>query len=229
MDKSIYFCLDINDKTLRKGCYYSFKHSFTMKKVTITLFAVLFAAVIALFIIVLTNGANSKTDTTAVARNNSDSTAEGVAYFDIDSVVFHFNMYTDLANALIDKQSQAENRLNNEGQKYQTNVEDYQNKVTKGLVTRATASAMETDLYSQQEALVNLSNQLQSELSEEEAVMNNRVISYIADYLEEHRADFNYKFIFAKSFGGMLFYADEGEDITQKLIEGINAKYATEK
>jgi outer membrane protein len=138
-------------------------------------------------------------------------------------------MFFDRREDLMAKQKKAEAELNSKGTQYQKNAKDYQEKVTKGLVTRATAAEMEQSLTQQQQELVTLRDNLQSNLMEEEQVMNRQIIDYITTYLEENKADYNYQYILGKSFGSVVLFGDEGLDITQRVLEGLNKKYKAEK
>ena len=88
-------------------------------------------------------------------------------------------MFHDKREDLMSKQKSAEAELNSKGSQYEKGARDYQEKVSKGLVTRATAAEMEQALMQQQQELVNLRDKLQSNLMEEEQVMNRQIIEYI--------------------------------------------------
>ncbi len=64
---------------------------------------------------------------------------------------------------------------------------------------------------------------------EEEQVMNRQILEYITSFLEENKDEFNYQYIFGKSFGGIVLYSDSALDITNKVLESINKKYQEEK
>jgi outer membrane protein len=64
---------------------------------------------------------------------------------------------------------------------------------------------------------------------EEEQVMNRQILEYITTFLEEHKSEYNYQFIFGKSFGSVVLYSDSALDITQKVLDAINVKYKAEK
>jgi outer membrane protein len=197
-----------------------------MKKIDITLFAVLFAAVAALFVLYFIGNKPTNSNGNQVAA--SDAVASAVAYVEMDSVLLNFDMFSDKSEELMAKQTAAENQLNAQGNTYQRNAMDYQDKVNKGLVTRAQATEMEQALYQQQQEILALSDQLQAELLEEESVMNNQIMEYVSTYLEENKDIYNYQYILAKSFGGVVLYGDEAHDITQSVIEGLNKKYSAE-
>ena len=200
---------------------------FAMKKLSAALFAILFLAIATLFVLHFTR--SKKTPKDAQPEASVNAAEIGIAYVNIDTVVFKFNMYADRKEELLGKQKKAEAELNSKGSQYEKGVKDYQDKVNKGLVTRATAAEIEQSLYQQQQELVNLRDKLQSDLLEEDQVMNRQILEYITTYLEEHKAEYNYQYIFGKSFGSVVLYGNPSYDITQQVLEGLNAKYLTEK
>jgi outer membrane protein len=198
-----------------------------MKKLSAALFATLFLAVAVLFLLQFTGNKKEKRNT--LTEPSALINANGIAYVNIDTVVFKFNMYADRREDLLAKQKKAEAELNSKGSQYEKGVKDYQDKVNKGLVTRTTAAEIEQSLYQQQQELVSLRDKLQSDLVEEDQVMNRQILEYITTYLEENKAEFNYQYIFGKSFGSVVLYGNSACDITQKVLEGLNLKYKAEK
>jgi outer membrane protein len=198
-----------------------------MKKLSVALFAILFAAIAALFFLYFLGNRKAKNNTKSESSVNIPENS--IAYVNIDTVVFKFSMYADRKAELLEKQKKAEAELNSKGSQYEKGVKDYQDKVNKGLVTRATAAEMEQSLYQQQQELVNLRDKLQSDLLEEDQVMNRQILEYITTYLEEHKAEYNYQYILGKSFGSVVLYGNVSYDITQKVLDGLNLKYQTEK
>lgn len=198
-----------------------------MKKLSIVLYVILFFAVAGLYFLHFSG--NKKTSNTVATGNVTGSPAQGVAYINIDSVIFKFDMFFDRRNELLEKQKSAEAELNSKGTQYERGAKDYQDKVSKGLVTRATAAQMEQSLLQQQQELVSLRDQLQSKLMEEEQVMNRQILEYIIKFLEEHKLEYNYQYILGKSFGGVVLYSDNSMDISQKVLDAVNLKYKAEK
>ncbi len=156
-------------------------------------------------------------------------TSSNIPYVEIDTIILNFDMYFDLRDELMVKQQNSEAELNTKGRQYETGARDYEEKVRKGLVTRATAAQMEQNLLQQQQDLLNLRNELETQLMEEEQVMNRRILNYIYDFMEEFSANNNYDYILAKSFGSPVMYANDSLDITQVVLKGVNYKYNEEK
>lgn len=198
-----------------------------MKKLSVILYVVLFLAVIGLYFLHFTGSKKDKKSDTSGSVTGIPS--EGIAYINVDSVIFKFDMFLDRRDELMSKQKSAEAELNSKGSQYEKGARDYQDKVSKGLVTRATAAQMEQSLLQQQQELVNLRDQLQSNLMEEEQVMNRQILEYITKFLEGNRSEYNCQYILGKSFGSVVLYSDKSLDITQKVLDAINKKYQAEK
>lgn len=197
-----------------------------MKKLSVALYVILFIAVAVLFFLQFSDKDESeKSEPSVVGTIQS----QGIVFVNIDTIIINFDMFTDRRNELINKQTSAEAELTSKGTQLERGVKDYQDKVSKGLVTRATAAQMEQALQQQQNDLVALRDKLSADLMEEEQVMNRQVMDYITVYLEENRSEYNYQFILGKSFGGPVLYSDNGLDITSKVIVGLNKKYQSEK
>ncbi|HUX59252.1 MAG TPA: OmpH family outer membrane protein [Bacteroidales bacterium] len=198
-----------------------------MKKLSVVLYVVLFLAIIGLYFLHFTG--NKKNVTSEAPGVVAESTSQGIAYLNIDTVIFNFDMFFDRREDLMSKQKSAEAELNSKGTQYEKGARDYQDKVNKGLVTRATAAQMEQALRQQQQDLVSLRDKLQSDLMEEEQVMNRQILEYITKFLEDNRSDYNFKYIFGKSFGSVILYSDTSLDITQTVLDALNNKYKAEK
>lgn len=195
-----------------------------MKKLSIVLYVILFLAIGSLYIIHFTGNKKS-----VVSESTPNVTSQGIAYVNIDSIIINFDMFSDRREELMSKQQSAEAELTSKGTKYEKGARDYQEKVTKGLVTRATAAQMEQSLLQQQQELMSLRDQLQADLMEEEQVMNRQILEYITNFLGENREKYNFQYVLGKSFGGIILYSDSALDITDTVLEAINKKYQEEK
>ena len=197
-----------------------------MKKLSVVLFSILFVGLGLLYFFHFSGIGKNKKSKDPVEK--PESTSSGIAYVNVDSIIFKFDMFYDRRDDLMDKQQKAEAELNSKAGQYEKSARDYQGKVNKGLVTRATAAEMEQNLLQQQQDLVNLRDNLQANLIEEEQVMNRQILEYITSFLEENKSEYNYQYILGKSFGGQVLYGDTTLDITQKVLDAINKKYQEE-
>ena len=198
-----------------------------MKKLSIILYSVLFIAVAGLYFLHFSG--NKKSANSNLSGTTKSLPVGGIAYVNIDSIIFKFDMFFDGRNNLLAKSKSAEAELTSKGTQYEKAGKDYQDKVSKGLVTRATAAEMEQALGQQQQELVALRDKLQSNLMDEEQVMNRQVLEYITKFLEENKSVYNYQYILGKSFGSVVLYSEASLDITQNVLDALNKKYKAEK
>jgi outer membrane protein len=200
-----------------------------MKKLSIVLNAVLIVAVAVIYFLHFTGGKKSVSEEAGDLNLPVEVTSHGIAYVNIDSVILNLDIYFDKRELLAEKQKKSETELNTKVQAYERGARDYQDKASKGLVTRATAAEMEQSLMQEQQNLVNLRDQLSYELSEEEQVMNRQILEYITSYLDSLKDDYNFQYILGKNFGGQILYSDKSLDITTQVLEGLNKQYNAEK
>lgn len=163
-------------------------------------------------------------DDSVVKKHNG-----GIAYVELDSVIANFDMAKDKTTELEEKTKSSEAELASKSQAFDRDVRDFQNKVQKGLVTRATAAEMEQTLQQQQQTLLARRDEMAYNLNEESLVAQRQVLEYINSYLVEFNADRGYQYILAKQFPGPVLYSDTTLDVTSDVIAGLNAKYSAEK
>ncbi len=155
--------------------------------------------------------------------------AGGIAFVELDTVIARFDMAKDKAAELEEKTRTSEAELASKSQAFDRDVRDFQNKVQKGLVTRATAAEMEQTLAQQQQNLLARRDEMAYNLNEEGVVAQRQVLEYINQYLAEYNADHGYQYILARQFPGPILYSDSTMDITDDVVTGLNAKYNAEK
>jgi len=171
-------------------------------------------------------GKNQPAGTTDTDENKIHG---GIAFVELDSVIANFQMAMDKATELEEKTKSSEAELASKSQAFDRDVRDFQNKVQKGLVTRATAAEMEQTLTQQQQTLLARRDEMAYNLNEEGLVAQRQVIEYINMYLVEFNGDRGFQYILAKQFGGPVLFSDSTLDVTADVIAGLNAKYNAEK
>ncbi len=200
-----------------------------MKNLSLVLNAVLIVAVGVLFYLHFSSGKAPDAKRPSVANISAGSTNMAIVYINIDSLLNNYTYFEDMQNEFADKQSGMEAELNMRSRQYEASAIDAQNKVQKGLVTRREAAELEQQLMQEQQSLLQLRDELTMQLSEEEQVSNRRLINKIMEYLEEYNKEYDYQFIFSNSFGDNVLFANNRLDITESVLEGLNAAYQKEK
>lgn len=199
-----------------------------MKRISLVINIVLAVAVIVLYILFFT-GTGSKNIKNEAGSGTGVRAGSDIYYVQIDSVLSNYDMAKDLAGQLETKFTSSDATLKSKQESYQKEVNDYQYKVQRGLVTRADAQNLEQQLYAKQQDLVNLQQNLSEEINEQQIVMNRQVIDAIMQYMKESSEQYNYEYVLATSFGTNVLYANDSLDITKSVIAGLNEKYNKEK
>ena len=201
-----------------------------MKNINYIINGILAAAVIVLFVLQFSGKSASEPSATPSEQpENAIPAGEvAIAYFDIDSVMASWSLYTDVQERLAAKQRQLESDFESKSQSFMKRVEDAQYKIQRQLVTRAEAEQLQQQLASEEQNLMGLQSNYSTELQEEAIVRNRQMIDNIERYVEEYNKDKGYSFIFSYSFGGNLIYGEDAYNITREIIEGINKAYPAE-
>ncbi|MBN1144461.1 MAG: OmpH family outer membrane protein [Bacteroidales bacterium] len=200
-----------------------------MKRISLLLNIVLALAVVALYILHFTGIGTGRKSNSEVSLASGSATGNSIFYVQIDSVISNFDMANDLSGELESKFNSSDATLKSKQESYQKEVNDYQYKMQRGLITRSDAQNIEQQLYAKQQDLMKLQQDLTAEINEKQVVMNRQVIDAIMEYLKENSTQYNYKYVLGTSFGGNILYANDSLDITRSITEGLNTKYAGTK
>ena len=155
-----------------------------------------------------------------------------IVFFNLDRVIAEYDMANDLRTVVETKVNSIQEEVNRRGSKLDKDAKSFQDKVNKGLLTQSTAEAQYAKLQEQQNSFQTYAAQKQQEIAEEQQVMMNQIADAIKTFVEEYNT--------AKGYGMIL--ATQGEilpipvvsgsdklDITDDLLEGLNAAYVKEK
>jgi outer membrane protein len=200
-----------------------------MKNLPTILSSISLAAAIALFILFFTGKNNISSDASDEQSIDLPIPAGGIVYLNIDSVLNKYDMYFDIQSELQEKLKTSEAQLAAKEKTLRSDMQDFQYKIDRQLVTRAEAEKLQQELMQKEQALYQLQNNLQVELAEMEQVAQRKVLNSIMEYLAELEEADEYQFILGTTFGGNILYANEGLDITKSVVKGINEKYNKEK
>lgn len=80
-------------------------------------------------------------------------------------------------------------------------------------------------LQNKQQQINNYQQAIQKQIQEEDQKMTQTVINDINDYVKEYGKQNGYRIIFGAKGGGNIMYAKETADLTQTILNGLNAQY----
>lgn len=151
-----------------------------------------------------------------------------IVYIQIDSILRSYGMAMDLQAEFEEKSNKAQNELNSKGRSLERDARDYQDKASKGLITRSQAADMENSLAQRQQSLMEFREQKLQELSEEENVMMNKISNAIMEFVKEYNAKKGYSMIISSTGANTVLIADPALNITAEVLDGLNEEYKTQ-
>ena len=199
------------------------------KKLPLILSIVALAGVIALAIVQFTKGGAAKP---APVKTEATAQQGAIVYFDMDRVLAEYDIANDLRSVFETKANSINQEVQRRVNKFQKDYNAFQDKINKGLMTQATAQVQGQKLQEQQASVEQYANQKQQEILEEQQVMLNQISDAIKSFVDDYNLTMGYAMILVTQ-GDILpapVVTGSAElDITDALIEGLNAAYVKEK
>ena len=201
-----------------------------MKNTPLILSIISLVAVIALGIISFT-GKGSASE--AKSGENAPAAGSGaIVYFNLDRVLNEYDMANDLRSVVESKAQGIQEEVNRRGNKLQNDVNSFQEKINKGLITRSVAEVQGQKLEQQRNDFNNFANQKNQEIAEEQQVMMNNIGDAIKTFLDKYASDNSYAMVIATQ-GDILpapvAAADSALDVTDDIIVKLNDEYVKTK
>ena len=133
----------------------------------------------------------------------------------------------DLEKEFTEKRDKYDAEYRNRAQGLQTEIANFQQNV--GNMTISQAKAVEESLQKKQQNLMMYQEGLSRELAQEESKMNEELYGKLSGFLKEYGKEHNLQLVLTYTRGSGVLFADENMDITQSVIQGLNASYGMEK
>lgn len=150
-----------------------------------------------------------------------------VAYVEVDTLLAKYNFCVDLNEAMIKKSENVRATLNQKARELENQRDEFQNKYQNNAFASQERAQQEYNrIVKLEQDLQTLSDKLQTELATEQEQnsiqLNDSIKSFMKDYIKTH----GYNFVFTNTGLDNLLYADQAFDITQEVVEGLNARYS---
>lgn len=176
---------------------------------------------------------NTQQNTTGENKAPEATAAQGaIVYFNLDTILNDYDMANDLRSVVETKVNSINQEVTRRRNKIEKDIKAFSDKLNKGLLTQSVAQTQNQKLVEQQQSFETYASQKQQEILEEQQVMMNQIADAINNYITEFNADGKYAMIIATQ-GDILstpvVAADPALDITDILLEGLNAAYVKEK
>ncbi|MCQ2133509.1 MAG: OmpH family outer membrane protein [Bacteroidales bacterium] len=200
-----------------------------MKKTSLILSA--FALVVAAFGFQSCNNAGAGAPA-ASETSTAAATKGAIVYFNLDKVLSEYDMANELRSAVESKVANINQEVTRRGNKLQSDVNAFQDKINKGLITRSVAEVQSQKLSDQQAEFQNYALQKEQEINEEQAVMMNQLADAINTYIQKLNEEKQYALVLTTQgdiLSAPVVAGDASLDITDAVIAGLNEEYVKTK
>ena len=177
---------------------------------------------------------NNAATSSAAPASGKDELAAGVAgssnmkiaYVEIDSLLTKYNFWNDLNEVMIQKEENIRTTLNEKAKKLDADAKEFQRKLeNNGFATRERAEQEQMRLMKQQQELQALQQKLSDELASENQKNSLQLRDSINSFLKIYNQNKGYDLIISNTGFDNLLYANPAYNITQEIIDGLNARY----
>jgi outer membrane protein len=194
-----------------------------MKNLSIALNAVLIVAVGILYVFHFSNSATDSKNAKSVAGEGA------VVYLNTDSLLMNYNFSRDLNEKFLKKQEDSRTDFNFKAQKLEKEAGEFQRKVQNGgFLSRERAEEAQRVLIGKQQNLQQLDRELSNQLMGEQQANSKRLLDSVTNYLKIYNASHKYSLVLSTTRGGNVLFSQDGMEITQDIIEGLNSRYTAE-
>lgn len=168
---------------------------------------------------------------TVTSNENAEITAcsGDIVYIDLDRIIMGYDMANDLRSVVEAKVQKIQEEVQRRGKKLEKDINAWQEKLNKGLMTRSVAEAQQAKLQKQQEEFAQYASQKEQEVQEEQIVMMNQIGDAIKTFLDKYNVEKEYAMIITNNGGAPVITADPGLDITEDVLARLNEEYVASK
>ncbi len=177
----------------------------------------------------LLNCSDKKTtpvETATPAAKETSANGLKIAYIETDSLLTKYRFWNDLNDAMIQKEENIRATLNQKGKELEKEMMEFQRKLeNNGFLSRERAEQEQTRLLQKRSELEQLQTKLAADLQKENQKNNLMLRDSINSFLKQYNQNKKYDFIFSNTGFDNIFIADTAFNITQEIVDGLNARY----
>ncbi len=152
-----------------------------------------------------------------------DSTQDQPVYVDVNKLVEGYNRTKAERNSFAKKTQVLKANVDSLVTNWQNELKAYE-KERSGMSKKEMELKQEL-LANKQQQLNNYQQAIQKQIQEEDQKMTQTVVNDINTYVKEYGKSHGYPIIFGAGGNGNIMYAEDASDLTEKVLEGLNAQY----
>lgn len=199
-----------------------------MKNLSIVLNGVLLVAVIVLFVLFFSGRKTCEPGESApVAADNSGATK--IVYINTDTLMNSYKLALELNEIFLKKQEDRRTELNVKAKSLDQDANEFQRKLqNNGFLSEARAVEARDQLLIKQQNFQRLQQEMTDKMVREQNELYKKIFDKITSFLKAYNQEKGYNIVLSTTVGGNVFYAQDGFDITNDVVNRLNAEYDKE-
>ena len=183
-------------------------------------------AALALIVLFAQCAGNTDKQTTSAPAQAGGLSEMKIAYVEIDSLLTKYRFWNDLNEIMIQKEENIRTTLNEKAKKLEAEMKEFQRKYeNNGFVSAERAQQENQRIIKQQQDLQELQQKLTAELQAENQKNSLQLRDSINSFLKMYNQTKGYDLIISNTGFDNLLYANPSYNITQEIVDGLNARY----
>lgn len=162
------------------------------------------------------------------AADNIKQQEAKIAYVNFDTLLQNYKFYDDISVEFQSKRDKASKQLETRGQKLESEVVSFQRRAQANLLSQNEFNRLQQELAQKQQDLQVYQQTVSAGLLEEEQAKNKELYDKIHSYLKKYNEAKGFNMIFNYREGDAIWLAEDGLDITNDIVEGLNKEYEAE-
>lgn len=152
-----------------------------------------------------------------------NSQKEDVVYIDVNVLMADYEGMKDAKKVFEEKSKVWQANVDSLIVGFQNELKVYEKERSK--MTKKENELQQELLRNKQQQVGNYQQAIQRQSEEEDAKLSGEVVNEVNAYIKEYGKNHHYKIIIGANSSGNVLYAQEGVDITQEVLTGLNAEY----
>jgi outer membrane protein len=156
-------------------------------------------------------------------EKKSTGTGFKIAYFDLDSLQAHYDYFKDVQDLAKSKENAMNLELSSMDRANQKKINEWRQKGN--TMTQTEGEQAQQDYQQMQQRFAARKQELEQQLYKDEEDMRTNIRRKVEEYLKDYNKQKQYSYIIAYDGNSFVYNKDTIYNITNDLVEGLNATY----
>ena len=157
--------------------------------------------------------------------NNTSGAASNIVFVNTDTIWNNYKFVEDKKKELKAIEQNLQTQYDNKAKAFEKEYKEYLKQGTSGKLTLAQQKKREEELGKEQQQIAEYDKQLSNEFMELQQKLNSQIQDSIINYIRKINKKNNFTFVLGYSRNSGILYANDKNNITKDVVEGLNKEY----